>query len=290
MDSRFPRWRPESRPGVRILTVNGMSITFTTTSRRVGYAGGPRDLIDAMAKLRGQSTTKASSVGKAAVPAALALPRDFPSDCLERCTRRRNLLERSQSGSPGREYRDRRAQSAFSAIAAASSPGWAPLWTRSRLSSRSNELVPSRSQVPNSAIPAFSSLVVPRSGRPRNRLLPDSPKACARPRYQPQYSDPHQSILSFWIKSKAKHIILERHACSILNPAAALASTQDRLDPYQRRAARARRPRVKQSGRSMMNEFANGTGCMGLEHFWHFRQVAAAVHRHTRKRVALGAP
>ncbi len=77
----------------------------------------------------------------------------------------------------------------------------------------------------------FAALSCPDRGRPRTRLLPDSPKACARSRCWPHYGDPHRSILSFWIKSKAKHITLERRASFILDPAAAIASARNRWFP-----------------------------------------------------------
>ena len=84
----------------RVLTVNGASKTYAMTGWRIGYAGGPALLIDAMVKLQGQSTTNASSVGQAAALAALEGPQDFLADWLDQYTRRRDLVVELLSGNP----------------------------------------------------------------------------------------------------------------------------------------------------------------------------------------------
>lgn len=55
----------------RTLVINGVSKAYAMTGLRVGYATGPTDLIAAMVKIIGQSTTCASSIGQAAATAAL---------------------------------------------------------------------------------------------------------------------------------------------------------------------------------------------------------------------------
>ena len=50
----------------RTLTVNGMSKAYSMTGWRVGYAGGPIELIKAMANIQSQSTTHTSSISQAA--------------------------------------------------------------------------------------------------------------------------------------------------------------------------------------------------------------------------------
>jgi aspartate aminotransferase len=47
------------------------------TGWRIGYAGGPPDLIKAIAKIQSQSTTNPSSISQAAAVAALNGPQDF---------------------------------------------------------------------------------------------------------------------------------------------------------------------------------------------------------------------
>jgi len=61
----------------RTLTLNGLSKTYCMTGWRVGYAAGPLDLIKAMNKVQGQSTTHTSSISQAAAVAALNGPHDF---------------------------------------------------------------------------------------------------------------------------------------------------------------------------------------------------------------------
>jgi aspartate aminotransferase len=60
----------------RTLTVNGVSKAYAMTGWRVGYGGGPRELIAAMAVVQSQSTTNPSSVSQAAAIAALTGPQD----------------------------------------------------------------------------------------------------------------------------------------------------------------------------------------------------------------------
>jgi aspartate aminotransferase len=60
----------------RTLTVNGVSKAYAMTGWRVGYGGGPRELIAAMAVVQSQSTTNPSSVSQAAAIAALSGPQD----------------------------------------------------------------------------------------------------------------------------------------------------------------------------------------------------------------------
>jgi len=61
----------------QVLTVNGVSKAYCMTGWRIGYAGGPVDLIKAMATLQSQSTSNPSSVSQAAAVAALNGPQDF---------------------------------------------------------------------------------------------------------------------------------------------------------------------------------------------------------------------
>lgn len=67
----------EPRLFARTLTVNGVSKSYAMTGWRIGFAGGPAQLIKAMATLQSQSTTNPSSVSQAAAVAALTGPLDF---------------------------------------------------------------------------------------------------------------------------------------------------------------------------------------------------------------------
>ena len=61
----------EPRLKDRTLTVNGVSKAYAMTGWRIGYAGGPKDLIRAMGVIQSQSTSNPSSVSQAAAVAAL---------------------------------------------------------------------------------------------------------------------------------------------------------------------------------------------------------------------------
>ena len=66
---------PELYP--RTLTLNGVSKAYAMTGWRIGFAGGPKPLIDAMRKIQGQSTTNPSSVSQWAAVTALNADKDF---------------------------------------------------------------------------------------------------------------------------------------------------------------------------------------------------------------------
>ena len=61
----------------RTLTMNGVSKAYCMTGWRIGYACGPKALIDAMVTVQSQSTSNASSIGQAAAVAALNGPTDM---------------------------------------------------------------------------------------------------------------------------------------------------------------------------------------------------------------------
>ena len=55
----------------RILTMNGVSKSYAMTGWRIGYAGGPKEIIKAICKVQSQSTSNPSSVSQAAAVEAL---------------------------------------------------------------------------------------------------------------------------------------------------------------------------------------------------------------------------
>ena len=59
----------------RTLTVNGVSKAYAMTGWRIGFAGGPTELIKAMAKVQSQSTSNPTSISQAAAVAALNVSR-----------------------------------------------------------------------------------------------------------------------------------------------------------------------------------------------------------------------
>ena len=62
------------------------------TGWRIGYAGGPADLIKAMAKLQSQSTSNAASISQAAAVEALSGPQDFIAERSKIFSERRDLV------------------------------------------------------------------------------------------------------------------------------------------------------------------------------------------------------
>src|ERR1700692_3966229 len=61
----------------RTLTVNGVSKAYCMTGWRIGYAGGPAELIKAMQTIQSQSTSNPSSISQWASVEALNGPQDF---------------------------------------------------------------------------------------------------------------------------------------------------------------------------------------------------------------------
>lgn len=61
----------------RTLTMNGMSKAYCMTGWRVGFAGGPKEMINAMTMVQSQSITHTAAVSQAASIAALNGPHDF---------------------------------------------------------------------------------------------------------------------------------------------------------------------------------------------------------------------
>jgi len=55
----------------RTITINGLSKAYAMTGWRIGYCGGPQEIIQAMKKIQGQSTSNASSISQAASISAL---------------------------------------------------------------------------------------------------------------------------------------------------------------------------------------------------------------------------
>ena len=95
----------------RILTVNGMSKAYSMTGWRIGYAGGPKSLIEAMATVQSQSTSNPCSVSQAAAQAALDSPMDFMAERNHAFQRRRDTALNKLNAIDG--IRCRRPEGAF---------------------------------------------------------------------------------------------------------------------------------------------------------------------------------
>jgi aspartate aminotransferase len=91
----------EPRLKDRVLTVNGVSKTYAMTGWRVGYCGGPKELIKAMANMQSQLTSGVSTVGQAAAVAALDGPQDFVKERAAIYRARRDMVVEMLNAAPG---------------------------------------------------------------------------------------------------------------------------------------------------------------------------------------------
>lgn len=87
----------------RTLTVNGVSKSYSMTGWRIGYAGGPKELIKAMAKIQGQSTSNPSSISQAAATAGLDGDQSFMVEWVKAFKNRRDLVVKMLNDCEGLE-------------------------------------------------------------------------------------------------------------------------------------------------------------------------------------------
>ena len=85
----------------RTLTVNGVSKAYAMTGFRIGYGGGPADLIRTILKMQSQSTTNPSSISQAAAIEALTGPQDFLVERAANFRARRDLVVAMLNAAPG---------------------------------------------------------------------------------------------------------------------------------------------------------------------------------------------
>jgi len=79
----------------RTLTMNGVSKSYAMTGWRIGYAGGPKEIIDVMRKLQSQSTTNPSSISQAAAVEALNGTQNFIEERNKSSKERRDFIVNS---------------------------------------------------------------------------------------------------------------------------------------------------------------------------------------------------
>jgi aspartate aminotransferase len=91
----------EPRLKDRCLTMNGVAKAYAMTGWRIGYAGGPPELIRAMAKIQSQSTTNPCSISQAAAVEALNGPQDFIPERAAVFKERRDLVVGMLNRAPG---------------------------------------------------------------------------------------------------------------------------------------------------------------------------------------------
>jgi len=91
----------EPRLKDRCLTMNGVAKAYAMTGWRIGYGGGPTELIRAMAKIQSQSTTNPCSISQAAAVEALNGPQDFIAPRAAIFKERRDLVVDLLNRAPG---------------------------------------------------------------------------------------------------------------------------------------------------------------------------------------------
>ncbi len=91
----------EPKLQARTLTMNGVSKSHAMTGWRIGYCTGPKELIGAMTKLQGQSTTNPSSIAQWAALEALDGPQEFLAGWRSKFQERRDLVVRGLNANTG---------------------------------------------------------------------------------------------------------------------------------------------------------------------------------------------
>jgi aspartate aminotransferase len=82
----------ESKLYDRTVTCNGVSKAYSMTGWRLGFAGGPKEIIANMCKMQSQSTSGVSAVAQAAAIAALEGPQEFVKERTANLQHRRDIL------------------------------------------------------------------------------------------------------------------------------------------------------------------------------------------------------
>lgn len=85
----------------KTIVVNGVSKAYAMTGWRIGYAAGPKEVIDAMGTVQSQSTSNPTSVSQKASAAALAGGAPFIKTMVEEFDRRRLFMVEGLNAIPG---------------------------------------------------------------------------------------------------------------------------------------------------------------------------------------------
>ena len=85
----------------RTLTMNGVSKSYAMTGWRIGYAGGPKEIIKAIRKVQSQSTSNPSSISQAAAVEALNGTQKFIKTRSKEFKKRRDFVVRSLNNIKG---------------------------------------------------------------------------------------------------------------------------------------------------------------------------------------------
>ncbi|MGD8590514.1 MAG: pyridoxal phosphate-dependent aminotransferase [Chromatiales bacterium] len=87
--------------GDRTLVLNGVSKAYSMTGWRIGYAGGPAEIIKAMKKIQSQSTSNPTSISQVAAQAALEGPQACIGEMLTHFKQRHDYVVERLNTMPG---------------------------------------------------------------------------------------------------------------------------------------------------------------------------------------------
>jgi len=85
----------------RTVTINGVSKAYAMTGWRIGYCGGPKELITAMGTIQGQSTSNASSISQKAAVVALSGDQECVAKMNESFKARHDFVVHGLNSLPG---------------------------------------------------------------------------------------------------------------------------------------------------------------------------------------------
>jgi aspartate aminotransferase len=85
----------------RTLVLNGVSKAYAMTGWRIGYAGGPAEVIKAMKKIQSQSTSNPTSISQYAAEAALNGPQECIDEMLVQFKKRHDYVVKRLNKMPG---------------------------------------------------------------------------------------------------------------------------------------------------------------------------------------------
>jgi aspartate aminotransferase len=85
----------------RTVTINGVSKAYAMTGWRIGYCGGPRDIVSAMGTVQGQSTSNASSISQRAATVALNGSQDCVREMNKAFKERHDFIIAALNALPG---------------------------------------------------------------------------------------------------------------------------------------------------------------------------------------------
>ena len=85
----------------RTVTINGVSKAYAMTGWRIGYCGGPKEIVTAMGTIQGQSTSNACSISQKAATAALAADQSCVARMNEAFKARHDFVIQGLNSLPG---------------------------------------------------------------------------------------------------------------------------------------------------------------------------------------------